>query len=132
MLKTICQEFLKIQLLDQILLIVLTVSVIAKGVYEIVCWHLCKHYNTDKHYKEKCIYLANENKQECQLVKCKEKYFVNKKCNKEKCPGYRISNFSIEDIKQLHKFWFLLCNTLKWVSEIATVILIARTLINSI
>lgn len=123
---------LKIDLLDRVLLIILIVSVIAKAISEFVCWYLCKKHNTDRKHQEKCVHLKSVGiKQDCSLNKCKSKFFIGEKCNKKRCPGYMVSNYSIDEIKQIYKFPFILVTILKWTSELTTVLLIIRTLLNN-
>ena len=123
---------LRIDLLDRILLIILIVSVIAKAISEFICWYLCKKHNTDRKHQAKCVYLKSVGmEQDCNLNKCKNKFFIGEKCNKKRCPGYRTSNHTIDEIKQIYKFPFISVTLLKWISELTTILLVIRTLLNN-
>ncbi len=127
----ILESFMQIDLLDKILLIILILSLLFKGVGEIVCRAICKNFNTDKTYSKQCIYLVSGKTHDCKLQKCKKKYFKDEKCNKEKCVGYRTSEYTIEQIKLLHKLPFILMTSFKWISDLSTILLIIRTLLIS-
>lgn len=125
------ETFINLECLDKVLIVVLILSLLCKGIGEIICWIVCKSYNRDKTYKKPCIYLASGKIHECKLPKCKSKYFTSERCNKKKCPGYRTSNYSIEQIKTVRKWPFIILTICKWISELSTVLLIFRTLLNS-
>lgn len=132
MLVEIYDTFTKLTLLDRVLLIILILALLFKAITEIVCWVICKDFNTDKSYKKPCIHLKSGKTHDCSLSKCKTKYFQNEGCKKQKCSGYRTSNYSIEQIKQIYKFPFYTVTMCKWISELSTVLLLIRTLFNTL
>lgn len=125
------ETFGSLESLDKILFLILIISLLCKGLGEIICWVICKNFNVDKKYKKPCIYLVSGKKHECKLLKYKTKYFSSELCNKEKCPGYRTTNYSIEQIKTVRKWPFIILTICKWISDLSTVLLIFRTLLNS-
>ena len=131
MISWIIDSYMKIDLLNQILLLVLIISLFFKGIGEITCWVICKNFNVDKTYTKRCIYLISGQTHDCKLLKYKKKYFKNEECSKEKCPGYRTSEFSIEEIKKISKFPFILLTTCKWISDLSAILLLIRTLFNT-
>lgn len=126
-----CEWFCNLQLLDRILFVILIISLSAKWIGDIVCWIFCRRFNRDKEYKGKCIYLDSKSIDSCSVPIFNKKYFENRHCNKNKCPGYRVSNYSIDEIKQIYRIPFLILTLIKLVSELSTVILIIRTLLMS-
>lgn len=124
--------FIRLTVLDRILLVILIISLLFKGITELVCWAICKRFNKDKTFKKKCIHLKSEKMHHCNLPKCKEKFFKEEGCNKKKCPGYRTSDFSIEQIKHIYCFPFWAVTFSKWTSELSTVLLLVRTLFNTL
>lgn len=131
MFQVIYESFLKLECLDQILLLILIFSLLCKGIGVILCWYISKNFNRDKTRKRPCIYLDTRKKHDCKVPKCKEKYFVSECCNKKKCPGYRTSDYSIEEIKSISKWPFMVLTICKWISDLSAVLLIIRTLLNT-
>lgn len=123
--------FVNMALLDQILIIVFSVSLLAKWIGDLTSWHVCKQLNRDKNGDKQCIYLDTDNDHECRLEVYNKKYFVNHKCDKIHCAGYRTSSLSIDELKTIYKGRFLFLTIIKWISEISTFVLIIRTLIIS-
>ena len=123
--------FFDLALLDKILIIILGISIFAKWIGDLLTWFMCRRLNRDKSCKKQCIYLNTENDHDCTLEVYRQKYFINHGCSKKRCPGYRTSNNSIDDLKKLYKWRFLILAIFKWISEISTIILIIRTLIIS-
>lgn len=123
--------FLKLDCLDCVLLLILLFALLCKGMVEIICWCISKNFNRDKNFRLPCIYLNTQNNHDCRLLKYKEKYFVSERCNKNKCPGYRTSSYSIEEIKLISKWPFVILTACKWISELSTVLLIIRTLLKT-
>lgn len=132
MIVSILDSFNALELLDQILFIILVVSLLAKWISEIVAWVICRKINTDKTHDGKCIYLDSEQKDKCSIPFFQKKYFKNRHCNKIKCPGYRVRNYTIDQIKQIYRVPFWILTFLKAVSELSAVILIVRTLLFSV
>ncbi len=125
----IIDRFNSLELIDKILLIVLVVSLVAKLIGDIASWIICRRLNTDKTYACKCIHLDSQQHDNCSIPVFKKKYFKEQHCNKKACPGYSVSSYSIDQIKQLYKFPFWILTILKSVSELSTIILIVRTLL---
>lgn len=131
--KKLYDLLLELKCLDRVLLIILLLSLLCKAIWEIVCWNISKYYNKDKKHILPCVYLETTKKHNhnCKMVKYKEKYFINECCNKSKCPGYRTSNYFIDEIKSISKWPFIVLTVVKWISDLSAVVLIIRTLFNS-
>lgn len=121
----------KISYLDKILLVVLMVSVLFKIIYEIICWSIVRKYTRDKKGKSQCIYLSNKNgTQKCFFSKMTADN--NYSCKKRKCSTYKTVDLTINDIKEGNKFVFFITLFINWISQLSSIILIIRTLINSL
>lgn len=131
MLKNIYDTFINLDCLEKVLLITLIISLLCKGVVEIICWVTCKNFNRDKSHIKPCIYLKRGKKQDCNLQEFKHKHFLSEECNKQKCPGYRTSNYSIDEIKSLKKVPFITLTICKWIADLSTVLLIIKTLFSA-
>lgn len=129
---SILNNFNSLALLDQILFIILVVSLLAKWIGDIVVWVICRKLNTDKTHVGKCIYLDSQQEDNCSIPTFEKKYFKNRHCNKKSCPGYRVWNYTIDQIKQIHRVPFWILTFIKSVSELSSVILIIRTLLLSV
>lgn len=130
--QSIYATFLSLNCLDRVLLLILFFSLLFKLLGEVVCWLVSKNFNKDKMCNKPCIYLESKKKHDCKIPKCKVKYFINEQCNKKKCPGYRTSDFAIEEIKSINKWPFIILTACKWISDLSAVLLIIRTLLNSV
>ena len=129
---SILDKFCALQLLDQVLFVILVVSLSAKWIGEIIAWIICRRMNSDKTYVGKCIHLDSQRVDNCSIPTFKKKHFINQRCNKKACPGYRVWNYTIDEIKQIYRIPFLALTFLKSVSELSSVILIIRTLLLSV
>lgn len=133
MFKFLYDSFVSLDYIEKSLLIILILSILFKGIGEIICWIICKNFNKDKTYSKPCIYLKRGKKHDCELQTFKNKYFIltSEECDKENCPGYRTSNYSIEEIKSLKKIPFAILTTCKWIADLSSILLIIKTLFNT-
>lgn len=123
--------FAELSIVDQLLLIILVVSLILKLLRGFsACsfkWYL-------EHIKgtEKCKFLTDNGRSgKCDnLIFCKT-YFKNHGdiCKSKKCPGYRSSGTKTDEIIQTHLFFSALSLISDWGIQLPSVILIVRTLL---
>lgn len=131
MFTSILENFNSLESIDKILFIILVVSFSAKWISDIITWVVCKKINTDKTLDGKCIHLDSRQKDNCSIPCFRKKYFKDCHCNKKACPGYRVRNYTIDQIKQINRVLFGILTFLKAVSELSAAILIIRTLLFS-
>lgn len=117
---------------DMVLWIILFVSLICKILSKISEHIIIKHYTKDKSYQKQCIHyqLNSHNKFECVLPICNNKYYIDFKCNRKACPGYRISTLSFEELKKSSTMLFVLFSLAEWLADLSAIILIAKNLLN--
>ena len=109
--KFIYNAYSQLETIDQILLIMLLISFLSMIIVKICCWVIYRRFNTDKTHKAPCVHLISGNHHNCSITVLGKKYFNdNELCDKDKCPGYRTSNYSIDEIKAIKKMAFHFSN----------------------
>lgn len=129
-------EINNMRCVDLILIIVLIISFISKIIMQLILKSLYKKNNKDCEFKRPCIYLDSffsqtSVSQRCRWSRLSKKYFLNERCQKERCPGYKTENFSIEEIMQLNRKNSFLLMFFDVLSQLSTVIILIRTLLSS-
>ena len=56
------ETFINLECLDKVLIVVLILSLLCKGIGEIICWIVCKSYNRDKTYPISPLYYVKRHK----------------------------------------------------------------------